>query len=169
MRIAPRTASLALLLVLAACKPTTPDTQAGPGAPAPVAPTPAAQPAAEPPAQPAPACPDVDFAAFLQRFEGSVDVQRASTADPLTMESIDPEAEPEPATVSRDVPLAEVEFPVVVDAAQRQAEGSQQTVTELGADAREVKIAIPDTDAQIRFEFRADPCWKLVKVSNDSL
>lgn len=165
MRIAPRTASLALLLVLAACKPTTPDTQTGTDAPAPVAPPPAAQPAA----QPAPACPDVDFAAFLQRFEGSVNVQRASTADPLTMESIDPEAEPEPATVSRDVPLAEVEFPVMVDAAQRQAEGSQQTVTELGADAREVKIAIPDTDAQMRFEFRADPCWKLVRVSNDTI
>lgn len=165
MRIAPRTASLALLLVLAACKPTTPDTQTGTDAPAPVAPSSAAQPAA----QPAPACPDVDFAAFLQRFEGSVDVQRASTADPLTMESIDPEAEPEPAPVSRNVPLAEVNFPVMVDASQRQAEGSQQTVTELGADAREVKIATPDTDAQIRFEFRADPCWKLVKVSNDSL
>jgi len=164
MRITPCTTLLTLLLALAACTPAAApaDAQTTTGA------TPVDNaPAAAATATPAPTCEDADFPAFLARFAGNADVQRASTADPLVMDSIDSEATPEPRRVSKRVPLAEVEFPVFFDASRREAEGLQETVTELGSAEYEVTHGIPDSDAQIRFNFRADPCWKLVRVSND--
>jgi hypothetical protein len=164
---AARLALLALLLALAACKPAsepaasappaTPVASEAAGAPSPVAAEPAA---AE--------CPDPDFAAFLKRFEGSADAQRAATADPLTMVSIDADAQPEPAPMSRQVPLAQVEFPVMGDASRRQAEGLEQVVQELAGGRQEVTVRVPDSGIQTRYEFHATPCWKLVRVSDDT-
>ena len=154
---------LALLLGFAACKPAAAPAAASPDTPAA---NEAAAPAAAEPA--ATACPDADFAAFLQRFEGSVDVQRAATADPLAMVSIDADAQPEPAPVTRQVPLAQVEFPVMSDAAGRKAEGLEQLIEEPAADRREVTVRVPDSGIQMRYEFQASPCWKLVRVSDDT-
>ena len=155
---------LAGLIGLSACKPA-----ANPATDQPPADQPAQATATTPAAQtPETTCPDADFAAFLKRFEGSVAVQRTSTADPLTMESIDGDAEPEPAQVTKQVPLAEVEFPVLFGPDKRAAEGLQETVTELGPSQREVRHAVPDSGVQVRFTFSADPCWRLVKVSDDT-
>ena len=163
-RPAASSAVLPLLLVLAACKPATTPAQGGVPEAGPK-PATATGVAAEPKAS----CPDADFAAFLKRFESSVDVQRAATADPLAMDSIDSDAMPEPKRVTKQVPLADVEFPVLYGQGQRETEGLQETVTELGPSEREVTHGIPDSDAQVRFNFRADPCWKLVRVSNDMI
>jgi hypothetical protein len=166
MRITPCTTLLTLLLALAACTPaaTPADAQTTTGAPPVVNAS-----AAAATATPAATCEDADFPAFLARFAGNADVQRASTADPLTMESVDADAQPEPAPVTRQVPLGEVEFPVMAGNVQREAEGLVETVKELGTDGREVTHAIHDTGAQMRFEFRAGPCWNLVRVSDDSI
>lgn len=157
-------AVLPLLLVLAACKPATTPAQ---GEILEAEPKPATSIgiAAEPKAT----CPDADFAAFLKRFESSAEVQRTSTADPLAMDSIDSDAMPEPKRVTKQVALADVEFPVLFGPSQREAEGLQETVTELGPSEREVTHGIPDSDAQVRFNFRADPCWKLVRLSDDAI
>jgi hypothetical protein len=116
-----------------------------------------------------PACQEVDFEAFLARFESSADVQRASTADPLRMTRIDADAQPEPAPSTTNVPVAEVAFPVMPDAATRAAEGSTLRVESRGAAAREVHIGLPDTGAQVRYEFSATPCWTLVHVDDQSI
>jgi hypothetical protein len=159
-----------LLLALAACQPAPGPAEsaasASPATPAVSEPAEAPTPAATEPA--AAECPDPDFAAFLKRFEGSADAQRAATADPLTMVSIDPDAQPEPAPVSRQVPLAEVEFPVMGDASRRQAEGLEQVVQELAGGRQEVTVRVPDSGIQTRYEFHATPCWKLVRVSDDT-
>lgn len=161
MRTTPCMTLLALLLALAACTPA--------AAPADAQTTADAPPVDSAAATKAVTCTDADFAIFLARFAGDANVQRASTADPLVMEAIDADAQPEPAPVSRQVPLAEVEFPIMAGNAQRDAEGLVETVKELGSDGREVTHAIHDTGAQMRFEFRASPCWKLVRVSDDSI
>lgn len=162
MHAAARPALLAFLLTLAACKP----------AAAPAAPEGAASPQPQAPAAastPTAACPDTDFAAFLQRFASSADTQRAATANPLTMESVDAEAMPEPRRVTKQVPLAEVTFPVMPAPAQREAEGLQETITEASATDRMVKHAVPDSGVQVRYEFHAAPCWQLVRVSDDTI
>lgn len=167
MRPIPHPSLLPLLLALAACTPAhaPADAQAAAGTPAPAktAPPTAVEPA------PATTCPDADFAAFLKRFERSADVQRAATADPLTMESIDADTTPEPRRVTRQVPLADVEFPILFDSTRRETEGLQETVTQLGPAEQEVTHGIPDSDAQVRFSFQAQPCWTLVRVSNDMI
>lgn len=145
----PRSALLALLLTLAACEPAADPAQSA----ATAVPE---NPATEAPTSTASAtCPDVDFAAFLKRFESSVDVQRASTADPLTMVSVDANAQLEPAPVERQVPLADVKFPIMFDANQRKAEGLEQVVHALAADRQGVTIRVPDM--QMRYEFHANP------------
>lgn len=162
MHAAARPALLAFFfLTLAACKPAT----------APAAPEPRATPEPQTPiatSSPAPACADADFAAFLQRFASSADAQRASTADPLTMQSVDANAQPEPAPVSKEVPLVEVKFPIMFDAAERKAQGLEQSVRELAPDRQEVTVNVPDTGIQTRYEFHASPCWQLIRVSDDT-
>lgn len=160
--------TLAALLALSACTntATAPAPAESVARPAPSTPPARANPAPAPDAR---ECPDADFALFLQRFENSVDVQRASASDPLTMERVDADAEPEPARVSRQVPLAQVPFPVMRTAMQRTAEGLQETIEEHGPNEREVKHAMPDSGVQVRFLFRAEPCWTLVRVSDDTV
>lgn len=122
-------------------------------------------------ADPAPAanCPDADFNAFLQRFEANAEAQRATTADVVTMDSIDVDALPEPKPISKQVPRAELKFPVMPAPGQRQAEGLQQTVRETAPGKWEVKLAVADSGVQTRFSFEAKPCWTLVRISDDTI
>ena len=114
-------------------------------------------------------CPDVDFDAFLARFESSEDVQGASTANPLTINSIDSGADPEPRRITEQIALEAVDFPVMLGPTRREAAGLRSTVARLGRSEREVAHAVPDSDAQVRSAFRADPCWKLTAISSDAL
>lgn len=162
MRATPFT-TLPLLLALAACKPSA--TPAAQDAAAPAETPPVAEVKAEPPA-----CPETDFDAFLARFEGDADAQRAATADPLPMDHIDPDAQPEPARVTRLTPLSEVTFPLMPARAAREADGLRQTVVPGRSPVeRVVTHAVPDTGTQFRYTFRADPCWTLVRFSDDSM
>ena len=113
-------------------------------------------------------CRHSDFSAFLEGFSENISTQRQATSDPLLMESIDAGAQPEPQPVARQVPLADVEFPVMGSAAQRKAEGLEWSTASVDGDM-EVTLRKPDTDMQMRFGFRAQPCWTLVRISNDSM
>lgn len=115
------------------------------------------------------ACPDADFDAFLERFESSADVQRAATVDPLPMTRIDPDAQPEPATVTARVPRDQVTFPLLADVATRQAEGTQLRIESRGDNARDVIVALPDSGAQVRLGFEMRDCWTLVAVDDQSM
>lgn len=159
-------AASALALALVGCKPTAPVSQDAGASAAPAPATAATQPAA--PGAAASSCPDKDFEAFLLRFSQGADAQLAATADPLEMVSIDGNAQPEPAPVSRQVPLADVRFPVLVDPAQQQADGLVQSVRVVAPDRRELRLNLPDSGLQTRLEFQATPCWTLVKVSDDT-
>lgn len=155
-------------LLLAACEGASapPATPARSADPAPVA---AATPPAVSTARTPAACPDTDFDAFLERFESSADAQRAASADPLTMSRIDPDAQPEPAPVATRVPRDQVPFPVLADAATRQAEGSQLRIESRGDNARDVIVALPDSGAQVHLEFEMRDCWTLVAVDDQSM
>lgn len=152
-------AALALTLVLAACKPQTPALASAPS-PAPAA----ATSSATPPAQ----CPDADFEHFVTRFSADIAVQEKATADPLTMIRLDPDAQPEPAPVTRQVPLAEVEWPVIpnLEAARN---GGREVVVSDDAGGRKVRVRTPDTGDQQVYHFAQRPCWTLVKVDDQSL
>lgn len=164
---------LLLGLMLAACDGASAPPASPAQAPAPVVATPAPVPAASAPVAPtagAPAtCPDTDFDAFLKRFESSADAQRAASVDPLPMTRIDPDAQPEPAPVTTRVPRDQVPFPVLADAATRQAEGSQLRIESRGDNARDVIVALPDSGAQVHLEFEMHDCWTLVSVDDQSM
>ncbi|MET7143259.1 hypothetical protein M3S04_16300 [Xanthomonas sp. PPL139] len=150
--------SLTLAAALVACKahsagsaPAT--TPAAPSAPAAAA---------------APRCQDAEFDTFLKRFSADIAVQEKATADPLTMIHIDPDAQPEPAPVTRNVPLAEVEWPVIpnLDAARR---GGREVVVTQNGEGRQVMVRTPDTGDQQVYQFAQKPCWTLVKVDDQTL
>ncbi|TAA26631.1 hypothetical protein [Pseudoxanthomonas winnipegensis] len=151
----PLAPAFALLLALAACKPQ---------APAAAAPAPAAETASA--AAPA-KCPDADFEHFVQRFSADIAVQEKATADPLTMIQLDPNAQPEPAPVTRQVPLAEVEWPVIPNLEAARNGGREVVVSEDG-DGRKVLVRTPDTGDQQVYHFAQRPCWVLVKVDDQS-
>ena len=164
--------TLVLAIALSACKADAPAPSAAPAPPAAAssdtAPTSASVPRANT-ADGAATCPDADFGSFLKRFESSVDVQRASVADVVAMDSVDGDAQPEPAPVTKRVPRADLKFPILLGPEQRKAEGLEETLTELGQSEWEVKHAVPDSGMQVRFNFQATPCWTLVRVSDDTI
>lgn len=161
--IIPRTllSALALGLALGACKPRTEPAAAPASLPAP-----AVEAAASPAT--APSCPDADFDGFLKRFSADIAVQEKATVDPLPMTRIDPDAQPEPKPVTRDVPLSEVEWPVIpnLEAARN---GGREVVVSEETDGRQVLVRTADTDDQQVYHFAQRPCWTLVKVEDQTL
>ncbi|AJC47604.1 hypothetical protein SB85_11240 [Xanthomonas sacchari] len=80
---------------------------------------------------------------------------------------IDPDAQPEPAPVTRSVPLAEVEWPVIpnLDAARK---GGREVVVTQNAEGRQVMVRTPDTSDQQVYQFAQKPCWTLVRVDDQA-
>ncbi|WP_115526887.1 MULTISPECIES: hypothetical protein [Xanthomonas] len=157
--------ALVLSLALAACSAQAPPAASG----SPTAATPATTVAATAPAPaPAASCPDTDFSTFLKRFSAEIAVQEKATADPLTMVQLDPEAQPEPAPVTREVPLAKVEWPVIpnLDAVRN---GGREVAVSEDAGGRQVLVRTPNTGDQQVYHFAQRPCWTLVKVDDQSL
>jgi len=150
--------TLVLGLTLAAYKP--------PGGTSAVASRPSTSAAA--PVAAAPRCPDADFDSFLKRFSADITVQEKATANPLTMIRLDPDAQPEPKQVNREVPLSGVEWPVIphLDAARG---GGLEVVVSKNAAGRQVLVRTADTGDQRIYHFVQRPCWTLVKVDDQSL
>jgi hypothetical protein len=159
--------AMAATTLLAACDSSQP--------PAPAA-TPAA--ASTPPQATAPAvaagpsntCPAPTFDGFLKQFTDDPAVQKRYIADPLESDTVDANAEPEPAPVKKMLPKAEVTFPVIPDSARQGKDGLVMKKTAEGDTGYAVELAKPDTDYQMTFHFRsADGCWQLVRTEDDSL
>ena len=129
-------------------------------------PTPARVAAVEP--APAAACP-ATFDAFLPSFENDLAVQKIAVTDPLQSDSVDPNADPEPAPVSKMLARDAVTFPVMPDEATQKKDGLVATRTDVSATEVSIKLTKPDTDYQTTFFFRKDDCWHLYRVKDDSL
>lgn len=162
--------ALALSLALAACSAQAPPAaSAAPESPATASATaPAAAASTAPASATSAGCPDADFPAFLKRFSAEIAVQEKATADPLTMIQIDPEAQPEPAPVTREVPLAQVKWPVIPDLAAVRSSGREVVVSQQG-DGQQVLVRTPDTGDQQVYHFAQRPCWTLIKVDDQAL
>ena len=160
--------ALSLSLALSACKPT-PSAETTAAAD-PAAATPAAAPITATAADTTAAqCPHADFNAFLTYFSNDIALQEKFVADPLTVESVDAEAQPEPRPVTKQVPLAEVEWPVMPDTATLPRQGREMQVTPQADGSVQVRINKPDTSDQQTYTFAQKPCWQLQKVVDESI
>ena len=170
----------ALLLVLGGCKPPAPPAappvptaradSAGLGvstARAAIAPGDAAPSAAT--GSGSTPCPHAEFAAFLQHFSTEIAWQARAVADPLVTEHVDAGAEPEPVTVVRRVPLAEVAWPVMPDPATLSRTRRILESTAQSDGSMQVQVRATDTSDQQTYTFRRQPCWQLVRVVDESI
>lgn len=113
-------------------------------------------------------CSDADFDAFIKRFSADITVQKKATADPLSVSRIDPEAQPEPQIVVRDLPLTEVKWPVLPNLDAARKSGREVVISE-STDGYQVLVRTPDTGDQQVYQFAQRPCWVLVKVEDQAL
>ena len=113
-------------------------------------------------------CPSDNFEQFLEQFSRQIRVQEAATADPLASSQVNTDAQPEPVVETRQIPLADVTWPVIPDLAQARRNGRLVRVAGQGLE-RVVSVASPDTSNQQHYHFRQQPCWTLVRVEDDSL
>ncbi|MEG0182432.1 MAG: hypothetical protein RR704_03095 [Stenotrophomonas sp.] len=172
--LSPATAlALAAGIMLAGCSPAP---QAAPAAPATPTPDAAAALATATPAAPAvqgtataAACPHPAFDSFLQHFGREIILQEASTADPLLDSHVDADAQPEPVTVVRKVPLADVEWPVMPNPSSLPGQGREMSVTRLPDGQMEVLMRTPNSSDQQRYTFAQAPCWQLVRRDDESI
>lgn len=110
------------------------------------------------------ACPSQELKAFIVAFAEDPALQKAFTADVVDTAFIDWNAQPEPTESSEPLPREKLHFPVMPNRAQQSKEGLQYR--EISADDKSatVVLEVPDTDAQLRYTFRHDQCWTLVKI-----
>jgi hypothetical protein len=125
--------------------------------------------AAAPSTQEAAECPSQNFDAFLAAFMDSPQLQKAYTSRPLESISIDPDAEPEPAPVTKQLDGADLRFPVMPSTKKQKADGLARQLSKLPGGGRQVTLVKPDTDYQLLFSFRKGKCWQLYRVDDESL
>jgi len=116
-----------------------------------------------------PNCKVEDIEHFVKRFSHNISIQEASTAQTVIFESLDMEADPEPKKVSTDVPLAEVEWPVMPDVEMLAGRKMQAEYKDGENGSKIVVIKGTDNGEYMEFEFAKRPCWTLVRVSDESM
>lgn len=120
-----------------------------------------------PQASAAETCAYPEFDAFFNAFSADAALQQDASADPLPMSWIDMEADPEPAKVNRDIPHAEMNWPVIFDFNAP----DQGVTTQIAAPDdknRVVFVSGNDNGVSEIYYFRAEPCWTLVRVDSNS-
>ncbi|WP_347902726.1 hypothetical protein [Pseudomonas purpurea] len=107
-----------------------------------------------------PACPSTDFATFVSAYSESQALQRTFVRLPLqTLLTVN--AEPEPQQQRRKLSAGQLTFPLMPDAASRQAKGLVLRVTQPVEGKGVVVLEKPDTDYQVEYRFVFDQCWVL--------
>lgn len=110
------------------------------------------------------------FIDFLLDFSRDVTVQKANTLDPLYIDTLDTEAEPEPKMVSRTVALADVEWPVIPNVGGWLNAGREVTITPEGKSGMFVQVRTPDTGNQQQYTFtNQHGCWQLSSTRDDAM
>lgn len=163
-------AAIAVAAALAGCQPSQPSQSSASSAAAAAPEAAAASSAAHSGEVSASTCPAPQFDGFLAKFVNDISIQRRYVTDPLRMDSVDPNADPEPAPVSKTVAKADVHFPVIPSQAKQHADGlvAKRSQGEQGDIV--VQLSKPDTDYQMSFYFKpADGCWMLYRTDDESL
>lgn len=109
-------------------------------------------------------CPATDLAGFVAAFAESPSLQKAFTAPVVDTAFIDWNAEPEPAESVEQTSRDALRFPVMPDRVRQQAEGLRYREIGSEGDRTTIVLEVPDTDSQLRYTFRRDACWTLVKI-----
>lgn len=112
----------------------------------------------------APACPASDLAGFVAAFAESPALQKAYTAPIVDTAFIDWNAQPEPAESVEKTSRDALRFPVMPNRSRQQSEGLRYREIGTEGDRSTIALEVPDTDAQLRYTFRRDACWTLVKI-----
>lgn len=114
-------------------------------------------------------CPSQEIGNFVRVFAERGEIQKQFTVQPLRMDSLDADAQPEPRQISREVPGNEISFPVMPNFAEQRQGGLEMDVRQADDKEAEVILRKPDTGYQLAFMFRKGSCWQLYRISDDSL
>lgn len=107
-----------------------------------------------------PACPATDFAQFVSAYSESQSLQRTFVRLPLQT-LLMANADPEPQQQRRKLSAGQLVFPLMPNAASRQAKGLELRVTQPAKGKGVVVLEKPDTDYQVEYRFVFDQCWVL--------
>jgi uncharacterized protein YecT (DUF1311 family) len=111
-----------------------------------------------------PTCPATDLAGFVAAFAESPALQKAFTAPIVDTAFVDWNAQPEPTESVEQTSRDALRFPVMPDRAHQQAEGLRYREISSEGDRTTIVLEVPGTDSQLRYTFRRDACWTLVKI-----
>ncbi|WP_442680929.1 hypothetical protein ACSBM8_07040 [Sphingomonas sp. ASY06-1R] len=115
------------------------------------------------------ACPATTFPKFLTAFAADPALQRAHTRIPLSYETIDATAQPEPRTVRKMLDAKTIRFPIMPSPVE-QKKKHMTSLNKVVPGGMEVTLRAGETDEQLRFFFRQESgCWTLLRKSDDSL
>ncbi|MEH6415473.1 lysozyme inhibitor LprI family protein [Pseudomonas sp. CGJS7] len=110
------------------------------------------------------ACPSQDLKTFVAAFAEDPALQKAFTAETVDTAFDDLTAMPEPAESVEALPRSKLQFPVMPNRAQQAKEGLKFREMSPEGDRAVVILEVPDTDANLRYTFRRDRCWTLIKI-----
>lgn len=110
------------------------------------------------------ACPSDSIADFFRAFAESPELQRAYAASTVETAFVDWNTQPEPAESVEPILREKLHFPLVPNQAAQQQKGLRYRETASGENRVTVVLEVPDTDMQLRYTFRRDACWTLIKI-----
>jgi uncharacterized protein YecT (DUF1311 family) len=110
------------------------------------------------------ACPSQDLQSFVAAFAEDPALQKAFTAETVDTAFDDLAALPGPKESVESLPRSRLQFPVMPNRAQQAKEGLQYRQLSADKAGAVVILEVPDTDANLRYTFRRDRCWTLVKI-----
>lgn len=114
-------------------------------------------------------CPSSDFSIFIRTFSNDVNVQKTFTKYPLKKQFLDPDAEPEPKKVIRNLKRHQIQFPIIPLHEERVKQSLEIHIASVTANTATVTLVKPDTDYQVSYYFRKSGCWGLVRIEDWSL
>ena len=112
-------------------------------------------------------CP-AKFTDFVARFSTDLPFQKKHTAQELTVSHVIDD-DPEPRTVVRKVKNSKLKFPLMESTQAQRRKGLITSFQRSKGGDQIVLVHKPDTDWQIRFTFRKDACWLLIRRDDESL
>lgn len=117
----------------------------------------------------APACPSAKFPVFFAKYADSIALQKAFTADPLSMSMLDLAVQPEPRQVKTQLAKGKLSYPLIPPAAVRKQQGLAFRIDEVSDKHARATLFRKDTGYKVTYAFSKQACWQLERKDDQSL
>lgn len=111
-------------------------------------------------------CNSLHFDDFFTHFSEDISVQRIATKSAISATYVDVNAEPEPVEIKKRQKREELEFPVIPNKRDRDAQQLKLSFKRTAPNTAVVHLTKPDTGFSVFYFFEKQACWFLTEIKD---